>query len=399
MVNGTTYLLIILVVLYILVHLSTLASILYMMKMELKSSTLRLGRFLRIDRRRPKGGKTLSALESLPVELLQSITCHLPISSASSFALCSKYICYVVGLQYWHHLKSQPLQKKEFLLLLEQALPRHWLCHYCYLFHCTPRRRWFMGEKRVINGLHDWYPRGAQCAFDRYRTTFTFTPSSNPFSIRCTHVMVQLAMNRHRFGFRHGVSLDVFNQTRETWAGGYRGRSSTDARIVADELYLRSKYWVVVSFSNSNDGIINPVPFIDFCSHKSADLDELSSQIRDCMLAFRDKSECSEDRKILRGHCDCCLTEYEFCISSARAMNRVLLEYTAWKKFGPGRDPEDPKWKLHTLHGMPFQRLNLSPGSIRSGFEAHEQTKPELPYTETLFVRLLGLNKLPCLLK
>lgn len=59
-------------------------------------------------------------------------------------------------------------------------------------------------------------------------------------------------------------------------------------------------------------------------------------------------------------------------------MSGVLLEYTAWKNFGTGRDPEDPKWTLHTIRGMFFEQLDLSLGSIRSASEAHEQTKPEL---------------------
>lgn len=361
------------------------------MKIELKSSTLNWGRFLRSDRRRLKGGKTLSALESLPVELLQSITSHLPISSASSFALCSKYIRYVVGLQYWHQLKSQPWEKKELLLLLEKALPRHWLCHDCLLFHCTPRRRSLMGKKSGINGLLDWYLRKTKCASD-CRDKCIFTSYFAPTSMQCSHLKVQLVMNRHRFGVRHGVSLDVFNQTRDAWAGAYRGRLSTDARIVADELYLRWKYRLVVPIPN---GIIRPVPFLDFCLHTSPDLDDEAKRVRDCILALRDRRVRSEDRKILIGHCNYCLTEYEICISSAGAMDGVLMEYTTWKNIGAGRDPEDPKWTMHTVHGMSVEQLDLSPGSIRSAFEAHEQTKAELPYREPLCFRLLGLTKFP----
>lgn len=40
----------------------------------------------------------ISFLEGLPVELLQFIASYLPLSAAGSFALSSRYICYVVGL-------------------------------------------------------------------------------------------------------------------------------------------------------------------------------------------------------------------------------------------------------------------------------------------------------------
>lgn len=156
---------------------------------------------------------------------------------------------------------------------------------------------------------------------------------------------------------------------RATWALANRGRLSRMNSSYAGNIGL-------FSFPDNKNGIFKAIPFIMFCSHISPD-DE-SSQIHDCILALRDTPAWSKNHKILTGHCGCCLTEWEICISSAGAMNGVLLEYTAWKNFGNGRDPEDPKWTLHTIRGMFFEQLDLSLGSIRSAFEAHEQTKPEL---------------------
>lgn len=72
-------------------------------KTHITGQLIALNRFLNTDRwhKRPH----ISALEGLPVELLQSIARHLPLSAAASFALSSKYIWYVVGSQYWHHLR------------------------------------------------------------------------------------------------------------------------------------------------------------------------------------------------------------------------------------------------------------------------------------------------------
>lgn len=74
--------------------------------------TNRLSRFLDTQKwhKRPH----ISCLESLPVELLQSIAGYLSLSAAASFALSSKYIWYVVGSQYWHQLRSQPFEYKIF---------------------------------------------------------------------------------------------------------------------------------------------------------------------------------------------------------------------------------------------------------------------------------------------
>lgn len=67
----------------------------------------------------------ISFLEGLPVELLQSIASYLPFSAAS---LSGKYICYVLGRQYWHRLQSEPLEYDMFLGFLEKDMATHWLC-------------------------------------------------------------------------------------------------------------------------------------------------------------------------------------------------------------------------------------------------------------------------------
>lgn len=63
-----------------------------------------------------------SMLERLPSELLQHIPRQLPLSSAASLAFCSKSIRYIVGLQYWHDLFSQTLEKKFFWHLLKKIV-------------------------------------------------------------------------------------------------------------------------------------------------------------------------------------------------------------------------------------------------------------------------------------
>ena len=81
----------------------------------------------------------ISSLERPPVELPQSIASHLPLSTAASFALSNKYICYVLGLQYWRHLRSQPLEYEIVLVFLEKDMTSRWLCHQCLIFHFKAR--------------------------------------------------------------------------------------------------------------------------------------------------------------------------------------------------------------------------------------------------------------------
>lgn len=81
-----------------------------------------------------------SILERLPSELLQLIAGDLPLSSAASLSFSCKSICYVVGIQYWHDLSSQPLEKEIFLAFIEKDHPAYWLCHVCNILHPTPFR-------------------------------------------------------------------------------------------------------------------------------------------------------------------------------------------------------------------------------------------------------------------
>ena len=91
----------------------------------------------------------ISLLEGLPVELLQSIATYLPLSAAASFALSNKYICYLLGRQYWHHLRSQPLEYKIFLGFLEKNMTGHWLCDQCLTFHLKPH----LGIRSRVAGM------------------------------------------------------------------------------------------------------------------------------------------------------------------------------------------------------------------------------------------------------
>lgn len=140
----------------------------------------------------------ISFLEGLPVELLQSIASYLPLSAFASFALSSKYIWYVVGSQYWHHLRSHPLEYKIFLGLLEKNVTGHWLCYECLKFHSMPKF-----DTNPYPQLPGW-----KC--DKYGLRYLISPGTYPF-IPISYLKLRIAMNRHIFGSEHGEGLDIFS--------------------------------------------------------------------------------------------------------------------------------------------------------------------------------------------
>ena len=78
-----------------------------------------------------------STFSMLPSEILQHISDFLPVSSAVSFALCSRKILWLLGDQALRSLRSadQILERELFLSLLERDLSDWLFCHHCTLFH------------------------------------------------------------------------------------------------------------------------------------------------------------------------------------------------------------------------------------------------------------------------
>lgn len=114
------------------------------------------------------------------------------------------YICSVVGRQYWHHLRSQPLEYKIFVGFLQIDMPGHWLCDQCLTFHLKPKFHPTMDYLRVWPAWRSAQP---------YSWLSRLMPGPYTFpQIRASHLMVRMAMNRHLFGSEHGERLDIFSK-------------------------------------------------------------------------------------------------------------------------------------------------------------------------------------------
>lgn len=300
-------------------------------------------------------------MERLPVEILQSISCHLSISSTACLALCSHHMLLLIGTQTWNALRTQPSEKLEFLSYLEKDLPDHRLCHRCVKFH--PR---IPSEDVRL----DFRSRPPKCDIYELKGMLLGHPC---FWLRYHHV--QLAMNRHRFGLNHGMSLDHMHipTSKSMLHGGYY--PSSDARIVADELILRFKYGVLVQ-SSSISAYLNDHKFWILCPHINTFYGNQKRQMIDlieCQLQHRDTGPC-ENCSGLR-QCHACPTEYEIKVYRAGATGHVL-EVTTWRSLGSGRTPNDPKWQQQLEHdkNTPYRSCAFAfkPGSIRSAFESQE---------------------------
>lgn len=259
--------------------------------------------------RRPR----ISFLERLPVELLQLIATNLPLSAAASFALSSKYICYVVGPQYWHHLRSQPLEHEIFLGFLEKDMNRHWLCHQCLIFHLKPKL-----HPILIYRLE--HPAWKCTQREDDISSPNASPDTYPVIWWVSHLMVHMAMNRHLFGSDHGESLDIFSRLPHTdsFQDG-RGEVSTEACIVDNELYLRCQHRVAIP-SSKDFGYIEPYII---CPHiSSLDPESSMAPVIKCLLSHRNTVSC-EKCKDLR-QCRFCNTEFNIQISRFGVTGHIL---------------------------------------------------------------------------
>ena len=317
-------------------------------------------------------GNHSSILERLPHELLQHIAHQLPLSSAASLALCSKSICYIVGLQYWHGLSSHTLEKAKFLEIIEKDHPGHWLCYVCTVLHPRPCHILDYNGDASYGRTHRTLPKCIQtCGVFGEGWYPHFSPI-----LTITHPMIHVAMNRHLFGPSHGDSLDVFFKPLQKDVIN-KFNISTRACIIANKFYLRWQFRIVVPPSESFDYVCKATFGVHICPHLRTPLIQkgIISRISKCMLSHRDSGPCEKCKRPIQ--CHSCLTEFQVSIHNLESIGHVL-EYTVWKNFGSGRSPKDPEWANHVWHTaknrflpylVPFE---FSRGIISSAFESEQ---------------------------
>lgn len=317
-----------------------------------------------------------SSLEGLPVELLQSISCYLSLSSAASLALCNHRMNHIIGRQSWSSLElwTEELEKTKFLHYLKKGLPDHRICHRCIKLHCEIPVR----DVQLTQFVPEEPERKQKIG-----VAYSYPP------INITFQQVQSALNRHHLGSNQGLPLDFFHRRLPKGPLGLCFCPSTKARIVADEFILRSNYWIPKwpDRTGPDPNLDNP---IRLCPHMTIYYgDPRIMQILECQLHHSKDCHCAG-----RKYCDFCSTEFDVGLCSGEAGSRVLY-ITTWRTFGCGRCPKDPKWQGHVLKPKNFLHKTRvfykRDGNIRLGYESWQTSASKFLEYEREFFSLFSI--------
>ncbi|OAL54296.1 hypothetical protein IQ07DRAFT_475772, partial [Pyrenochaeta sp. DS3sAY3a] len=188
-------------------------------------------------------------LVRLPVELIQQITSYLDDSSAASFCLSSRFICYAVGRNHLtEHIcaaKSRFEKRKTIEQLVERAFPSHWFCAWCDKFHSWDTNDGPLNSERE---------KKRDCA--EYNS---YLNGGANYTLRYHHV--RLALNHHLWAPEHGIPLSTFTHSHSSMVKVFRTPVSstlqTEARIV-DAHFLLHTSWAIVlpSWTTRNKALL-----------------------------------------------------------------------------------------------------------------------------------------------
>lgn len=136
----------------------------------------------------------------------------------------------------------------------------------------------------------------------------------------------------------------IFSQSlrKRSYEPGKIGHLSTEARIVSNELYLRSQYNVQISWS---DATYKPLTWLGICEHICYNgLDDLIPSLVTYKIDNRDDEDSKRCKDLTP--CQFCHTEFGVEILKLGGTD-YLVEFTSWKNLGSGRTPKDLKWLKH----------------------------------------------------
>ena len=312
-----------------------------------------------------------SMLTALPMEVLQDIASLLPLSSAASFTLCSRYTYEVLGTQYSHALRSENEfeERKSFLESLSRDLREWILCQGCLKFH----------QLIPTNG-------------PKYLWRLKFEPACTEelsFEPLCTDELgfVELAPDSV-------IKFQDIKQLRD-WHDTYIGHKpypqplshtytmslpkSThevliSARIIDGELFMRMEHHFFMPLGPDVEHIAEHK--LKICRHLQYANDRKNALARviHCKLIHRDNQYCANCSEV--EHCKFCETEFLVEYRETKSAIDVLV----WRNFGSGEKACDSRWRLQVGVGngeemfqhaaaCRYLQTPYTPGSIRCAFE------------------------------
>lgn len=299
-------------------------------------------------------------LEKLPLEILQYIASLLPTGCAASLALCSHTMMLILGREYWFRLIVEKEQSWQFLRRIECNIPGFYFCHRCVKLH----------------------PVGTVPGLGRLRRDTLFGVLSigcfsagghsvlGPFH-RIEYTHVQLALNRHRWGFQYGIGLEELSIVEPKYRFRHGRHLTVRSGVVNNELILKIQH--TFNFEGEFVGQWESQG-VEFCPHDSS-WDVVTNQnsipilLRCKQLHKNHVAEVACRRCVGLRKCPGCHTDF--------LIEREGSEYivTLWKNLGSGRSPTDAKWLSHVWNwgsnsASSFRPCSFELGSIREAWES-----------------------------
>ncbi len=239
--------------------------------------------------------------------------------------------------------------------MLERDLPRFVLCHRCNRLH-----RWIAEESPRRTSERGTAATRRECII-RDQIRLEHVPAYDLYFRHC-----QLVMNAHRCGPAHGILLDALSHVWRYSQGDSTMQVFVSARIAFDELILRVRFRIPMSFNKRLEDI--RWDNVEVCPHLIATAHNARLQnLLLCNLSHKNSSKCP--CCTIPKRCHWCATEYLLEVHSFKDLGLVVV-VTAWKNLGTRKTPFDPKWQEHagsTL--LPTDDTQNELKGIRDSFE------------------------------
>ena len=316
-------------------------------------------------------------LIALPPEILLMIAERLPLAGAVSLSLCNHSLSVLLGRIYWPLIRlnrANISSRREFLRVLAQDLCSWFFCLQCSQLH--PRDRVdppgpaFRLKKRL------------RCARQHKRPRLQLKVTETWYRLTFHHL--QLAMDRHRLGIKHGMSTDslsfVIVRKHPNKAGELMTYlDSFDVHVCTNpvRLCLRKQMWITCSTRTLPKSVPQRSTHSKRCSQRC------SQPARDTRIiqSIESKSGLHDTTtntatKFDVQRCRSCHIDFQF---EVRELDRNTMAFICTQWFDLGSDSELPStknsdhWKSCVSDVSTGRKSRKTPlvqaGEIRSAFE------------------------------
>jgi hypothetical protein len=320
-----------------------------------------IGRLARLFRK-TRTPSNLCALD-LPLEIMLMIGTHLEECALVSLTLTCQSLH---GLWGRRSLPFQSREKEKLLLLLEKDIPFLYYCHHCIKLH-----RWY---GRWSRSIARWYEERLPCNYNLKNHLYI------PFICHIPYHHARLVMNRHLYGSKHGLPLQVLNERDKSirYSDGVVKSVSQEARIFNNQLLVLS----VISLRHLRGDWVLLRSHIDshaysICEHlllargyytsvpiqlpKLVEKGNALSQFLACGPPF--------------GSCTSCLTDYSINILWQGEKKGYTIEVLVYHGLGDCRSPFDWHWRAMSTRD--------STGEVRAAYSPdHRPASVRVPWNK-----------------